>query len=329
MQAMSTVLEGKAEALRMAWTIVLAEGHLLIEDVPGVGKTLLAKALGKVVGGTVKRVQFTPDLLPSDVVGVNMFNQEQHRFEFRPGPVFASIVIGDEINRASPKTQSALLECMAERQASIDGVTHELPNPFMVVATQNPVDMEGTYSLPEAQRDRFMAKISIGYPAQDAETDLLANHAGKDPLKSMQPVCSIDKLRRAIQTVHSVTATDALRDYIVRLLAATRDPSRFSLGASPRAGIHLLRASRARAVLEGRDFVLPDDVQALAQPVLAHRLIPSRDRQSGASSVHTTLQEILASVPVSAERRSPELAVAQLATPTGRGRRAPIRSAGE
>ncbi len=294
--AMNRVIDGKPQAVRLAWVVLLAQGHLLIEDVPGVGKTLLAKALGRVLGGSVRRIQFTPDLLPADVVGVNLFNQESRHFEFRPGPVFANVVIGDEINRASPKTQSAMLECMAEAQISIDGTTHRMPHPFMVVATQNPVDMEGTFALPEAQRDRFMARVSLGYPARSAEVEMLDHHGARDPLSELEPVCGPEHIAAAIETVRRVHASPELRGYIVRLVEATRESAEFSLGASPRASLHLLRAAKANAALDGREYASPDDVQQLAVSILAHRLIP---REEGTvEHAAEALRRILAAVPV-------------------------------
>lgn len=295
-QAMNSVLEGKDHAVRLALITLLAGGHLLLEDVPGVGKTLLAKSLGRVVDGSVRRIQFTPDLLPSDVLGVNLFNQESRHFEFRPGPVFANIVIADEINRASPKTQSAMLECMAESQASIDGTTYRMPDPFMVVATQNPIDMEGTYSLPEAQRDRFMARISIGYPSARAEVDMLDHHVDHDPLAGLRAVTSLDSIMQARDTVRRITATPELRTYIVALLEATRRDPGVALGASPRGGVQLLRAAKALAVLSGRSYVTPDDVQSLAVDVLAHRVIARDDDDPRASA--QIVSEVLSRTPV-------------------------------
>lgn len=271
--SINSVLEGKDDVVRLAIVTLLAGGHLLLEDVPGVGKTLLAKSLAKVVGGSVRRIQFTPDLLPSDVLGVNLFNQESRHFEFRAGPVFSNVVIADEINRASPKTQSALLECMAEAQASIDGTTYLMPSPFMVVATQNPIDMEGTYSLPEAQRDRFMLRTSVGYPAASAEADLLLHQSQHDPLSDLRPVAQLSEVQSARAVVRQVAASQQVRAYVVHLLEATRNDPLITLGASPRAGLQLLRAAQVSAILDGRDFVLPDDVQALAVPVLSHRII--------------------------------------------------------
>ena len=275
--AVESVIEGKSDAVRLALTVLLAEGHLLIEDVPGVGKTMLAKALARSTGCSVRRVQFTPDLLPSDITGVSAYNQERREFEFKPGPVFANIVVGDEINRASPKTQSALLECMEERQVTVDGETYRLTPPFMVIATQNPIEMEGTYPLPEAQRDRFTARISMGYPSAEAELAMLDAHGSSSPLEALEPVAQAEDMRELIAAVRTVHVAEPLKQYVIRLVAATRSSPELRLGASPRATLHLLRAGRARAALDGRDFVIPDDMQALALPVLAHRLLPSAE----------------------------------------------------
>ncbi|EKA62157.1 regulatory protein [Janibacter hoylei PVAS-1] len=277
--AMNAVIEGKPDVVRTAVTVLLAEGHLLVEDVPGVGKTMLAKTLARSIDASVRRVQFTPDLLPSDITGVSIYNQDQHDFEFRPGAVFANVVIGDEINRASPKAQSALLECMEEAQVTVDGTTYELPRPFIIMATQNPVEMEGTYPLPEAQRDRFMARLSMGYPTSAAEVAMLDHHGASSPLDQLQPVTDADGIARLIRAVRTVHAASAVRQYVVDIAAATRTSSLIRLGASPRATLHLLRAGRSRAALEGRDHVLPDDIQAIAPVVLAHRLLLSSEAQ--------------------------------------------------
>jgi MoxR-like ATPase len=280
------VVSGRPQLVRLTVAVLLAEGHLLLEDVPGVGKTTLAKALARSIDCSVGRIQFTPDLLPSDLTGVNIFRAQTHEFEFRPGPVFANIVIGDEINRASPKTQSALLECMQESQATVDGATYPLPRPFLVIATQNPVEMEGTYPLPEAQRDRFMARLSVGYPDRGAELDMLERQEVSDPLADLQPVTDAAHVARLIATARRLYAAPAVKGYVLDLVAATRTDPGLRLGASPRASIQLRRAAKALAALSGRDHVLPDDVQDVAEPVLAHRLLASTEsRLSGRSTV--------------------------------------------
>ena len=296
--AVESVIEGKAEAVRLALTVLLAEGHVLIEDVPGVGKTMLAKALARSTDCSVRRVQFTPDLLPSDITGVSAYNQERRDFEFKPGPVFANIVVGDEINRASPKTQSALLECMEERQVTVDGTTYPLAPPFMVIATQNPIEMEGTYPLPEAQRDRFTARISMGYPSPESELAMLDAHGSSSPLEELEPVARAEDMRELIAAVRKVHVADALKQYVIKLVTATRSAPELRLGASPRATLHLLRASRARAALDGRDFVIPDDVQALALPVLAHRLLPSAEALVARQLPEQVLAAIVGQVPL-------------------------------
>jgi len=252
---------------------LLAEGHILIEDHPGVGKTALARALARSLDAEYARVQCTVDLLPADVVGTNVYNQRQSRFEFHPGPVFANVVLVDEINRASPKTQSGLLECMQERRVTIEGQAHELARPFLVIATQNPLEYEGTYPLPEAQLDRFMVRLTLGYPGAADEAEMLAEHASSDRVLDLAPVADVGTLLAAQAVVSRVHGSEALRRYVVELCEATRGDSRVELGASPRAGLQLFRAARARAALDGRDHVLPDDVQALAPAVLVHRLL--------------------------------------------------------
>ena len=267
------VIVGKPDVVRIALVTLLAEGHLLVEDVPGVGKTSLAKALARSIDCSVSRVQFTPDLLPGDITGMSVYNRQSSEFEFRPGPVFANVVIADEINRASPKTQSALLECMAEHQVTVDGATYALAAPFMVVATQNPIEMDGTYPLPEAQRDRFTARVSVGYPDLAAELAMVDEHAAADPLELLRPVSDARQVRAVVEAVRRVHVGPEVRQYCVELVAATRRLPELRLGASPRATLQLVRAAKAQAALAGRGFVVPDDVQAVAVPVLAHRLL--------------------------------------------------------
>jgi MoxR-like ATPase len=273
---------------------LLAEGHVLVEDYPGVGKTALARALARSIDCQFARVQCTSDLLPADVVGTNVYDQHEQQFEFRPGPVFANVVLVDEINRASPKTQSGLLECMQERRVTVDVHTHELARPFLVLATQNPIEYEGTYPLPEAQVDRFMVRISLGYPSPDAEASMLSDHAVGDQVLSLAPVASAAEVLAAQDAATRVRASQPLRDYVVRLLWRTREDPRVDLGASPRAGLMLLRAAKAHAMMQGRDHALPDDVQALADPVLAHRLVLAPD--SATSAARDVVADAISSV---------------------------------
>jgi MoxR-like ATPase len=283
------------EVLHNVLICLLAEGHLLVEDYPGVGKTALARALSRSLDCQFARVQCTADLLPADIVGTNVYNQREARFEFRPGPIMANIVLVDEINRASPKTQSGLLECMQERSVTVDVFTHELARPFMVFATQNPVEYEGTYPLPEAQVDRFMARLSMGYPSPDAESGMLAGHEGGDRVLELEPVVDTQEVLDAQDAARRVHASQALRDYIVALLRRTREDDRVELGASPRAGLMLLRAAKAHALINGRDHALPDDVQALADPILSHRimLIP----EAAGSKREDVVRDAVASTP--------------------------------
>jgi MoxR-like ATPase len=296
------VIQGKSREVRLALITLVAEGHLLIEDVPGVGKTMLAKAMARSIDCSFRRIQFTPDLLPTDVTGVNVYNQEQGDFEFKPGAIFANIVLGDEINRAGPKTQSALLESMEERQVTVDGVSYQLGVPFMVLATQNPIEHEGTYPLPEAQLDRFMMRLAIGYPAAEAEAEILATHGTASTLEDIGPVTDAAGVARLIEAARQIHVADALRRYIVDIADATRRHPDLYLGASPRAAIMLLRAARGLAAAEARDYVIPDDVKQLAIPVLAHRVIVSADAAMSARSAQTVLSEVLDEVPVPVKR---------------------------
>lgn len=310
--AIEKVIEGKPEVVRLALTVFFAEGHLLIEDVPGVGKTMLAKALARSLDATVKRIQFTPDLMPSDVTGVSVYDQERRQFEFKPGGIFANVVVGDEINRASPKTQSALLECMEERQVTVDGTTYQLQPPFIVIATQNPIEMEGTYPLPEAQRDRFMVRLSMGYPAPAAEIEMLETHGVRDVIETVKPVTDATKVAALSRFVTSVYVSPAVKQYVVDLVGATRTSPELRLGASPRAALHLVRSARAWAALSGREYVLPDDIQDLAGPVLAHRLLPTAEAQVGRRSTEQVVKDVVASVAV------PEHRAQGAAQPAGR-----------
>jgi MoxR-like ATPase len=277
---LARVVHASRETLRLVVLCLVAEGHLIIEDFPGVGKTMLAKALARSLDCSFSRLQFTPDLLPSDVTGVNVYNQRSNEFEFRPGPVFANLLLVDEINRASPKTQAALLESMQENQVTIDGVTHELGRPFMVMATQNPIEYEGTYPLPEAQLDRFTMRIALGYPPLAEEAQMLDEQTSAPPLDTLEPVSSVPELLAAIGDAQSIFVEESLSRYVVALLRQTRSDTRLYLGASPRAGIALLRVAKARALAEGREYLLPEDVKTIAENVLSHRLILAPEARS-------------------------------------------------
>ncbi|HVC32887.1 MAG TPA: MoxR family ATPase [Chloroflexota bacterium] len=298
-----TVIVGKHDEVELAFIALVCQGHVLIEDVPGVGKTMLAKAFARSVGCTFRRLQFTPDLLPSDVTGVSIYNQKNGEFEFRPGPIVAQVVLADEINRATPKTQSALLECMEERQVTVDGVTYALPRPFIVLATQNPIEYEGTFPLPEAQLDRFLLRINLGYPKKRDEITLLERQQVQHPIEKLGEVINADDLTEVQQAIRQTVYVDELiRDYIVSLVGQTRSHPDVYLGASPRGSLALFRASQARAALLGRDYVLPDDVKALAVATLGHRLIVNPGARIKHTETATILQEILESVPVPGSR---------------------------
>jgi MoxR-like ATPase len=298
------VIQGKDEVVRLALVALMAEGHVLLEDVPGVGKTMLAKALARSIDCTWRRIQFTPDLLPTDVTGVNVWDRATGAFQFKPGAVFSNICLGDEINRASPKTQSALLECMEERQVTIDGETHVLGRPFMVIATQNPIEHEGTYPLPESQLDRFMMRLSVGYPGRSSELEMLDRHGHEPALDQLKPVADSEEVVGLIHTARSVHVAPTLKHYIVELTETTRDLPDVYLGASPRASLYLMRAARALAASKGRDYVVPDDIQDLAIPVLAHRILVSPEAQMRGATSEEVLNGLIGRVPIPAREQA-------------------------
>ena len=292
------VIVGKSQSVELVVIGLLCQGHVLIEDVPGVGKTMLARSLARSLDCMFNRIQFTPDMLPSDVTGVSIFNQEKRTFEFRPGPIMGQIVLADEVNRATPKTQAALLEAMEERQVTVDGVTHPLPRPFMVLATQNPIEYEGTFPLPEAQLDRFLLRVRIGYPSPSEEIRVLSEQQLRHPIESLESVVKVDELLDAIEEIRHVYVSPAIQRYIIDLVGRTRQSGDVYLGSSPRGSLALFRAGQARAALQGRDHVLPDDIKALAVPVLSHRIIVSPAARLRELSADRIVQEIVYTAPV-------------------------------
>ncbi|RLC78834.1 MAG: AAA family ATPase [Chloroflexi bacterium] len=300
-QNVSKVIIGKEDVIELALVALLCEGHILIEDVPGIGKTTLAKALARSVGCSFKRIQFTPDLLPSDVIGISYFNQKTQEFEFRPGPIMAQIVLADEINRATPRTQSALLEAMQERQITVDGETIPLPRPFLVIATQNPIELEGTFPLPEAQIDRFLIRLRIGYPSEEEENRILLRYQKEEPLESLEPVVSAEELLAWQEQVRDIKVEPEVREYIVRVVRATREHRAIELGVSPRGTLALFKTSQALAALRGRSFVIPDDVKYLAPYVLTHRIIINPQTRLRGHTPEEILREVVEGVPVPVE----------------------------
>jgi len=295
------VIVGKGQAIELALVAILCEGHILIEDVPGIGKTTLARSLAGSIGTSFKRIQFTPDLLPSDVVGINWFNQKDQRFEFRQGPIMSEVVLADEINRATPRTQSALLEAMQERQVTVDGVSRQVPRPFLVMATQNPIELEGTFPLPEAQLDRFLLRLELGYPEEEEESQILLRHDGAEPLSELEAVTSPDEVLKLIAERKQVRVDPSVRQYVVAIARATRHHAEIDLGASPRATLALYQASQAWAAIRGRDYVLPDDVKFLAPAVLIHRLMISPQAQVRGRGPQALLMDVISEVPVPVE----------------------------
>ncbi len=295
---LSLVIHGKEDKIELVVLALVAGGHVLIEDIPGVGKTTLARALAKTVAGKFNRIQFTPDLLPTDITGINIFNQHDSSFSFNPGPLFAHILLGDEINRASPRTQSALLEAMSEEQVTVDGVSHRLPSPFIVLATQNPIDYHGTYPLPEAQLDRFMLQIDLGYPPKDKERSLLINRTREDPVDAIHAILSLESLQQLRGAVDAVRIEDTVSEYLLKIVLASRQHPQLRLGVSTRGTLLYGRIVRARALMRGRDFVLPEDVKDLAVPVLAHRILLDTKAQYGGISRTNIISDIIASIKV-------------------------------
>ncbi len=294
------MIVGKKESIELLLVALLAEGHVLIEDIPGLGKTLLAKSLAKSIGGSFRRVQFTPDLLPADITGFNIYNQQTGQFIFQPGPVMANILLADEINRTIPRTQSSLLESMEERQVTVDGMTYLLPHPFFVMATQNPIELEGTFSLPEAQLDRFLLKIRLGYPAKDEEACILERFQERNPLTELEAVVNPEQVAELQQTRKEIHVSQPVREYVVRIVRATRNHASLRLGASPRGSLNLMRAGQAWAVLNKRNYVLPDDIKSLAIPVLAHRLILKEEERLRGETLEHLLEEIVQGIVVPA-----------------------------
>ncbi len=301
----SQVMVGKSDVIELVLIALLADGHILIEDVPGVGKTMMARAIARSLGCEFQRIQFTPDLLPSDVTGVSVYNQKLGEFQFRPGPILSQIVLADEVNRATPRTQSALLECMEERQVTVDGVTHKLPRPFLVMATQNPIEYEGTFPLPEAQLDRFLLRLRMGYPTPEEENEILIRLQERHPIETIEQVLPAERLVEAQAVIRRVYVEDSVRQYIVNIVQKTRSHPDVSLGASPRGALGLFRTAQAAAALAGRDYVIPDDVKRLAVPVLAHRIVLRPESELRGRTGEKVVDEILSQVPIKLEEDEP------------------------